>query len=321
VTRKSDATDPKTRIIIICGPTGVGKSELAMKLVREFGGEIISADSMQVYRYMDIGTAKPTVEERALVRHHLIDVVNPDQNFNAALYAEKARRIIEDLRSEQKTAWIVGGTGLYIKALTAGLVEGPGTREDLREEYRETVKQHGTGRLYERLRAADAEAAARIHPHDAVRIMRALEVIEGSGESLSSLQKKHRFGDRPYSCLKIGIGGDRPTLYEKIDRRCDEMMEKGLVREVEYLLSHGYGQDLKPMQSLGYKHILRFLKEAIPLGDALFLMKRDTRNYAKRQLTWFRADGEIRWFSAGEAVEIRKKIARFLSGSIDFEMS
>jgi tRNA dimethylallyltransferase len=304
----------KPRLIIIAGPTGVGKSATAMALVREFGGEIVSADSMQVYRFMDIGTAKPSMDDRTLVRHHLIDVVNPDETFNAALYAEKARRIVRELQEDKKNIWVVGGTGLYIRVLTGGLLEGPGSDEIMRNVLRQEVERYGTGFLHERLKEKDKAAAEKIHPNDAVRLMRALEVIELSGESIVDRQREHRFSDRPYECLKIGIMDERERLYEKIDRRCDGMVEKGLVGEVESLLTRGYSESLKAMQSIGYRHMAGYLKGTLSLGEAAARMKRDTRNYAKRQLTWFRADGEMIWIRPDETDGIRKRIEAFLSG-------
>jgi tRNA dimethylallyltransferase len=304
----------KPRLIIIAGPTGVGKSATALTLAREFGGEIISADSMQVYRFMDIGTAKPSVEDRALVRHHLIDVVNPDETFNAALYAEKARRIVQELHEDKKNIWVVGGTGLYIRVLTGGLLEGPGSDEGMRNVFRQEIERYGTGYLHERLKGKDKAAAKKIHPNDAVRLMRALEVIELSGESIVARQREHRFGDRPYESMKIGLMDERERLYEKIDRRCDGMIEKGLAGEVESLLARGYSESLKAMQSLGYRHMAGYLKGTLSLGEAAARMKRDTRNYAKRQLTWFRADREMIWLHPDEMDGMRKRIEAFLSG-------
>jgi tRNA dimethylallyltransferase len=304
----------KPRLIIIAGPTGIGKSALAMKLISEFEGEIISADSMQVYRFMDIGTAKPTVEDCARVKHHLIDIVNPDQNFSAAQFSDRARAVIDDLCLAGKRAWVVGGSGLYIKALIGGLVKGPGTSERLRDHYRTLIKEYGAEYLYEMLQEKDGEAAKRIHPNDTVRLMRALEVIEISGESIVLRQSVHRFADQPYECLKIGLMDERQRLHEKIDSRCNRMVEKGLVGEVEKLLTLGYHDNLNPMQSLGYKHMLLHVKGLASLDEALSLMKRDTRNYAKRQMTWFRGDGDMNWFRPEDADRIRAKIREFLSG-------
>lgn len=304
----------KPRLIIIAGPTGIGKSATALALAREFGGEIVSADSMQVYRFMDIGTAKPSPEDRALIRHHLIDIINPDEAYNAALYGEQARGIIQGLCKDRKNIWVAGGTGLYIRVLTGGLLDGPGSDAGMRSVFRQKIERYGTGYLHERLKEKDMAAASRIHPNDAVRLMRALEVIELSGESIVARQQEHRFRDRPYDCLKIGLVDERERLYEKIDRRCDGMIENGLAGEVENLLSRGYSESLQAMQSLGYRHMVGYLKTALSLGEAVERMKRDTRNYAKRQLTWFRADREMIWFHPGDRDGIRKRIEAFLSG-------
>lgn len=305
--------DPRPCLIVVAGPTGVGKSVLAMQLAREFGGEIICADSMQVYRYMDIGTAKPSQADRDLVRHHLIDVVNPDQAFNAALYRERARDAIRARRHENSIFWVVGGTGLYIRALIGGLVEGPGASEDLRNLYREEIRARGIEHLYNRLQEKDGEAAQMIHPHDAVRIIRALEVIEVSGTSIVEMQRRHGFGDSPYRSLKIGLREERERLNRKIDIRCDGMIEKGLIDEVKNLLSMGYSASLRPMQSLGYRHVLRFLDGSVAWKDAVVRMKGDTRNYAKRQMTWFRADGEMNWYRPSQMNEIKEDVLAFLS--------
>lgn len=304
----------KPRLVIIAGATGIGKSRIALDLSLAFGGEIVSADSMQVYRFMDIGTAKPSPEDRALVPHHLIDIVHPDEEFNAALYGEEARGIVQKLHDHGKNIWVVGGTGLYLRVLTGGLLEGPGRDAGLRTVFRQEIERYGTAHLHERLKEKDRAAAERIHPNDAVRLMRALEVIELSGESIVSRQRNHGFGDRSYECLKIGLMEERARLYEKIDRRCDEMIEKGLVGEVEDLLARGYPASLKPMQSLGYRHMAAYLGENLSLDEALERMKRDTRNYAKRQLTWFRADGDMVWFHPGDRDGLKKRIGDFLSG-------
>lgn len=316
-----DEGNRNIRLIVICGPTGVGKSAAAMALVREFGGEIVSADSMQVYRFMDIGTAKPSAEDRALVGHRLIDIVNPDEVFNAALYTVRARSAVEELNQDGKNIWVVGGTGLYLRALLGGLLEGPGTDEALREEYRSIVRREGTQGLHDRLKEKDETAADRIHPNDAVRMMRALEVLELSGESITARQNHHRFRERPYECLKIGMTDERERLYEKIDRRCDGMIDKGLVREVEGLLARGYSASVKPMQSLGYRHMVRFAAGELSLDEAVALTKRDTRHYSKRQMTWFRTDREILWHGPGDGDRMKKRVEAFLSRNRTSDLS
>jgi tRNA dimethylallyltransferase len=304
----------KPRLVIIAGPTGVGKSSTVLALAGEFGGEIVNADSMQVYRFMDIGTAKPSAEDRDRIRHHLIDVVHPDEDYNAALYTKQARRVVQDLHESGKNVWVVGGTGLYIRTLTGGLVEGPGRDEGMRSVFRQEIERYGTAYLHDRLKEKDGAAARKIHPNDAVRLMRALEVLELSGESIIARQQGHRFGDRPYDCLKIGLTDDRDRLLDKIDRRCEGMVETGLVEEVESLLARGYSESLKAMQSLGYRHVAGYLKGTHSLVEAVARMKRDTKKYAKRQLTWFRADREMIWFHPDETGRMRKSIESFLTG-------
>ncbi len=307
------ANDNKPRLIVIVGPTAIGKTEAAIRLAREWDSEIISADSMQVYRYMDIGTAKPTIEERSLVPHHLVDVVNPDEQFNAAMFMEMSQRIIAGLHSLGKPVFVVGGTGLYVKALLGGLFRGPDADEGLRELYRGELRRFGKAHLYEKLKEKDREAAAQIDKNDAVRIIRALEVLELCGESIVERQKAHRFSDNLYESIKIGLTGERSQLYERIDQRTEKMIGAGLVDEVQGLLARGYIDTLKPMQSLGYKHIIKYLNGFYNLEDAIRIMKRDTRRFAKRQITWFGADKEITWFSSSDTDSMKGRINLFLS--------
>ncbi|MBN2516328.1 MAG: tRNA (adenosine(37)-N6)-dimethylallyltransferase MiaA [Deltaproteobacteria bacterium] len=302
----------KPRLIIILGPTGVGKTEMAIKLAGLFKGEVISADSMQVYRYMDIGTAKPTRDERQTIRHHLIDVVNPDEEFNAAIFNEKSAIIIERLYNAGTNIFLVGGTGLYIKTLLGGLFDGPGADKALRDSYTDDVKEHGIGYLYARLKYRDAIAAQRIHPHDRVRIVRALEVIESSGESIVTKQEEHRFGNNRYKFLKIGLNLDRRLLYDRIDKRTAKMIADGLVEEVKSLLKMGFSGLLKPMQSMCYKHIHDYIRGTHVLEEAVRLVKRDTRRYAKRQMTWFRRDNDIVWHHPHDIKAIIDEIENFL---------
>lgn len=285
----------RPRVVILLGPTGVGKSKLAIDLAEELEGEIINADSMQVYRYMDIGTAKPTPEEQRRVKHHLIDLVNPDQPFHAALYRTLGRKTIDQLHREGKTILVVGGTGLYIKVLTRGIFPSPPVDPQVRERLRKEAEEKGRESLYERLRSVDPKTASRLHPHDLYRVIRALEVFESTGMPISFYHEQHRFGERPYETLKIGLEMDRKKLYQRIEERVDQMMEKGFLEEVQGLLQMGYGPELKPMQSLGYRQMVQVLKNQISLEEAVRLVKRDTRHYAKRQWTWFKADPEVRW--------------------------
>ncbi|MGA3207598.1 MAG: tRNA (adenosine(37)-N6)-dimethylallyltransferase MiaA [Syntrophales bacterium] len=303
----------KPRLIVILGSTAVGKTAAAMALARESCGEIVSADSMQVYKLLDIGTAKPTLEEQFLVKHHLIDVVNPDEQFNAAMFIRLAEGTIRKLHDGGKPIFVVGGTGLYIRALLGGLFEGPDADEDLRRLYRQELKQFGKTYLYEKLKERDEQAAAQIDKNDIPRTIRALEVLELCGLSIVEKQKAHHFGDNLYDFIKIGLTVERTELYQRIDKRTEKMIEDGLIDEVERLFSLGYHENLKPMQALGYKHIARLIKGSCNLVDATRMIKRDTRHFAKRQMTWFGRDGEIEWFAPSDLDAMRRRIDHFLS--------
>ncbi len=309
----SAAETSRPRIVVITGPTGVGKTALALTLAREFNAGIISADSMQVYRYLDIGTAKPTREEQGPVPHHLIDCANPDEWFNAARFRAEADLAIDMLHGQGRTVFIVGGTGLYIRVLLGGLLPGPGPDEVRRGNYKELVALHGKAYLYEKLRTKDPAAALAIDPNDAVRIIRALEYFAATGRSITEAQGRHGFQDKRYKFLKIGIFPDRDTLFARIDERAAAMIAAGLVEETRSLQARGYGEDIKPMQSLGYKHIFAYLKGGCSLEEAQASMARDTRKYAKRQLTWFRAEKDIIWMSPDDMTGIGRSIAAFLN--------
>jgi tRNA dimethylallyltransferase len=301
----------KVPLVIINSPTATGKTELAISLVLEFGGEIISADSLQVYRYLDIGTAKLSKERRNKIKHHMIDVVDPDEEFNAAIFAERARIIIADLARKGKPIFVVGGTGLYIRALLRGIIETPTVDENIRNYYRQLREQHGKEYLYSLLQQRDADAARKINLNDSVRIIRALEVMEQTGESISAKQKRHSFADCPYKTYKIGIKLDRAELKQRIITRTEKMIADGLLDEVKSILDRGFRYNLKPLQSLGYKQIIGFLQMEYDWENALNLINRDTWQYAKRQSTWFNADKEINWFNPDLSGEIKKNVEKF----------
>jgi tRNA dimethylallyltransferase len=286
----------KPKIAIVLGPTAVGKSDTVLDLALHFDAEIISADSQQVYRHMDIGTAKSSKEQRQTVPHHLIDIVDPDEEFNAAMFRSLATEIAYNLSDRGKRIIVCGGTGLYIKALTKGLFAGPGGDPQIRQALEWELEEHGIDSLYHRLEQVDQDSAVRIHPHDRQRISRALEVYHATGRRISEWQREHGFNDLLFDVLKVGLERQRTELYDRIDRRCEFMIQCGLLDEVKKLVEMGYGLDLKPMQSVGYRHMGLFLRGRMSLDNAVQLMKRDTRRLAKRQLTWFRGDREIRWF-------------------------
>ncbi len=279
------------------GPTAIGKSSLALDLARRFQGEIISVDSRQIYRGLDIGTAKPTPEERRLVRHHLIDIINPDQDYSAALFREQADEIIDRLHKRKTPIFLVGGTGLYLKALCRGLFRGPAGNQKLRLDLQRMAEEEEDGFLHAQLQRIDPEAAARIPPRDTRRIIRALEVFTMARAPISLFQAEHGFRERSYRLLKIGLWCARKELYGRIESRVDRMMEMGWVDEVRSLLHQGYPRSLKPLQSLGYKQMVSYLAGQMSLEETIRLIKQSTRRYAKRQLTWFKADPAINWFS------------------------
>lgn len=285
----------RQKIIVIVGPTAVGKSKVAIELAERFDGEIVNADSMQVYRYMDIGTAKPSAVDRERVSHHLIDIRNPDEDFDAARFQEEASKAIVEIVDKGKLPIVVGGTGLYIKALTEGIFDAPGSDKELREKLRKEAEDFGMSVLYNKLFEVDPESAGRIGPRNTHRLIRALEVFYLTGISISQYQKGHAFSDRPYDTFKIGLTKERETLYKDIDDRIENMVKAGLVDEVRRIIEMGYSPGSKAMNALGYSHICRYLKGEYDLEEAVRLIKRDTRHYAKRQMTWFRKDAGINW--------------------------
>jgi tRNA dimethylallyltransferase len=305
----------KGKIVVITGPTAVGKSALAVELALRMEGEIVNADSMQVYRGMDIGTAKPSVEQRGRVPHHLLDVVNPDDAFNAAIYRSLALPVIEEILRRGHVPFVVGGTGLYIKTLLGGLLHCPASDPGLRERLNRQCDQQGLESLYSRLRALDPDSAQKIHPHDKVRILRALEITELTQTPYSVLAREHRFRERPFQALKICLQMNRQDLYDRINRRSERIFQKGLVAETEALLSQGYAPDLKPMKSLGYRHAVKVLQGDWDVDQAVRQLQTDTRRYAKRQLTWFRADAQCVWHEPEEKHRILEDMRRFFLDS------
>ncbi|MGD9054889.1 MAG: tRNA (adenosine(37)-N6)-dimethylallyltransferase MiaA [Desulfobacterales bacterium] len=302
----------KPKIVVVCGPTGIGKTAVAIELARHFKGQIIGADSMQIYKYMDIGTAKPTAEEQARVVHHMVDIVAPDESFDAAQYAKRARQIIARLCEQDVLPFVVGGTGLYIKALLHGLFNDDASDSKVRAKLKAEAKTHGIEYLHQRLRRLDPEAAQRLHPNDTYRILRALEVVEASGKSISHHHRQHGFTEQPFDALKIGLEMERELLYERINKRVDAMFAAGFFDEVKHLLARGYAADLKAMQSIGYRHLVDTIRGRISLAECMRTLKRDHRRYAKRQLTWFNADPEIAWKTPGQLEEMVRLVDRFI---------
>lgn len=307
-----DDVSQKPELIVIAGPTAVGKTGLAIEMARRFNGEIISADSMQLFRRMDIGTAKPTPAEMARIPHHLVDIREPDQDFDAAAFAKTASETARTLIEKGKRPFVVGGTGLYIKALLRGIFQSEKSDPDVREHLRQLAERQGPEALHARLAQQDPAAAQRIHPHDRIRIIRALEVCESLGKPISEYHQEHRFARQRFHSLQIGLYLEREQLYQTINQRVDQMVSQGLLQEVQGLMAQGYSPRLKSMNAIGYRHMVAYLQGAIDWEEAVRTLKRDTRRYAKRQMTWFRADPAIHWYQPREVKAIAAAIERFL---------
>jgi tRNA dimethylallyltransferase len=302
-------------VVVVTGPTASGKTGLGIAIAERFGGEIVNADSMQVYRYMDIGTAKPTLEERARVPHHLFDIVNPDADYSAGRYGLDARRVAAEIHGRGVLVVLVGGTGLYIRAALEGLVSdggaNPAIRERLEQEHEEAVAAGDPERLHRRLRGWDSDAADRIHPNDLRRTIRALEICLQSGRSASGVRSDHGFEDRPFETLHLAIDPGREPLNERIDLRCQQMIDAGLLQEVRRLREAGYGPELRPMQAIGYRHINPVADGIDTLANALLEMQKDTRRFARRQRTWLRKVDEAAWMDPSDESAILKAVESF----------
>ena len=284
-------------LLAIVGPTAAGKTEISIELAHRLGGEIISADSVQVYRYMDIGTAKPSVEERRGIPHYMIDIADPDTNFTVYGYQKKAQNCIAETYKRCPLQLLTAGTGLYIKSVIDDYVIRTGkVTPTIRRRLQEMLNSKGRKSLYGLLQKKDPAAARRIHPNDSRRIIRALEFFYMTGKPISMQRELTQKKQRNYQLTMVAITMDRKYLYERINKRVDLMIEKGLLQEVKGLLAKGYNSSLKSMQSLGYLHFINYLENKWDWETAISNLKRDTRRYAKRQLTWFRADHRILWY-------------------------
>ncbi|ABA88554.1 tRNA (N6-dimethylallyl-A37)-dimethylallyltransferase [Syntrophotalea carbinolica DSM 2380] len=308
-----DHNDKRPPIVVLCGPTAAGKTALAVRLAGELPVEVVSADSRQVYRHMDIGTAKPTSEELAAVPHHLIDVVDPDENFTAGNFCRLGRQALNDILGRNRLPIVVGGTGLYIQALLHGLIDVPDGDSELRATLLRAEQLHGEGTLYQRLQIVDPVLAKRLPPNDLVRIVRGLEVYELCNRRLSDLQAEHAGQKSPYRVLTLGLTMSREALYERINHRVWRMLEDGLAQEVEFLLKRGYAAECKAMQTIGYRELVQHVLGNLSMDEAVRLIQRDTRRYAKRQLTWFNKVNSIIWLdSFGEFAKVLKLIDSFI---------
>jgi len=312
-------SDSRPPVVVVTGPTATGKTPLAIELARRFEGEIINADSVQVFRFMDIGTAKPSPEQRALAPHHMLDVVTPDVPYSAGRYATTARKITAGIHERGKIPFLTGGTGLYIRAFLEGLIAGAEAdlelREALEKEHAEAVDADDPERLHRRLAASDPETAARIHPKDTRRVVRALEIQAGVGAPASEVRGAHDFADRPYRVLHLALDVDRDELNARIDARCAAMIESGLLRETRALLDRGYGFELRPMQAIGYRHMRSVAQGADTLVNALDAMQQDTRRFARRQRTWLRAVPAAVWLDPSAPGEIFASVEAFLAAA------
>jgi tRNA dimethylallyltransferase len=306
---------PNTKpILIIAGPTAAGKTEASILLARQLGAEVVGADSMQIYRGMDIGTAKPSAEQRKLVYHHMIDIVEPDQPYSVGDYLRDARAALEGILSSGGIPIVVGGTGLYIRALTRGLFHGPPADLELRERLmqRESAEP---GCLYSDLVNVDREAALKIHPNDLRRTLRALEVFYLRDRKLSDFHREHSFQDKPFTFRLLFLARSRAELYPRIEQRVEQMLADGLEAEVKHLMDLGYGPELASMQALGYKHFMNYYLGKTSRDETVALLKRDTRRYAKRQFTWFRREPQTIWVDITgllQPAEIAERIKKYI---------
>ena len=301
-------------IIAVVGPTAIGKTGLSLKIAEQFSGEIIGVDSVQIYRYMDIGTAKPTPAERRHIPHHLIDVVNPDENYSVGRYVKDAEDAIKKVRQNNNIPIIVGGTGLYLRSLLQGLFEIETGSPDIRSELKEKSQNNASRKeLYEELCQVDPEAAKRIHINDTQRLIRALEIYRTTGITWSKHLQNRSISTKFANVLKIGLTCERELLYQRINTRVQVMIDQGLKEEVRMLLKNGFHEELNSMQSIGYRHMIAHLKGKWDIAKTKELLATDTRHYAKRQYTWFNNDPEIEWFTIEEHDMVLQRINRFLT--------
>lgn len=302
-------------VIVLVGPTAIGKTSLSLDLAEQFGCEIISLDSMQVYRYMDIGTAKVSIAERRRIPHHLIDVVEPDEHYDANCYAHDALHALRDIHERGKIPLITGGTGLYLRAVTHGLFSGEPHDPKIRHRLEQQLTNNGSSKLHEELTTIDYNMATKIHRNDSHRIIRALEIYHSTGKNWSehiAEQARCRDGGQRFrKILQIGLTCERDLLYKRINARATQMLQSGLKEEVHMLLEKGYAREIKPMQAIGYRHIIAHLENQWSAAETERILARDTRRYAKRQYTWFRKMA-IDWLSVAHPQDIQKKIACFL---------
>jgi tRNA dimethylallyltransferase len=307
---------PDPLLVVLLGPTGSGKTSLSLALAGQFHGEIVNCDSVALYREFEIGTAKPSADERKRIPHHLLDSVEPTAYVTAGEYARQARGILEEIKSREKLPIVVGGTGLYLRALLDGLFPGPQRSEELRERLRERAKQKGSSHLHRILNRLDPAAAKTIHSNDVPKLIRAIEVCLASRQPITEAWKQGRVPVPGFRILRLGLNPDRNELYGRLNRRAQHMFDSGLVEETKRLLEK-YGPSASPLSSLGYKQAVQLLRNELDRPAALAVTQQAHRNYAKRQMTWFRREPEVRWlagFGDDEAIQ-RAAIAQVESFS------
>ena len=304
----------KNKIIVILGPTAVGKTYVSVEVARTLKTEIISADSMQIYKGMDVGTAKVTQEEKHGIPHHMIDIREPDEDYSVSDFKSDAEKIIDRLLAENKVPVIVGGSGLYVNSLIYDLDFGRAkSDEKIREYYTSYYRDHGEDALFELLLRVDPEAGEKIHKNNVKRVIRALEVHDITGRKFSDLNPDIRRGSSKYDCILIGLSMERKMLYQRINQRVDVMVSHGLIGEVKSLLDKGYDKSLVSMQGIGYKEIIDYLEGKMPLDEAVSILKRNTRRFAKRQFTWFLKDKNVKWFDMDDLDDIDRTIRSVLA--------
>lgn len=299
--KQADIISTWKPIVAIVGPTAIGKSRIGIEIAKILNTEILTADSRQVYRGMDIGTDKPSLGERQNIPHRLIDLVDPNQSFNAGDFRHYATQDIARLHREGLLPLVIGGTGFYIRALLRGLCPGPPANPLIRSELAQEAKIQGPAFLYEKLQQVDPDLAQRLHPNDQHKVQRALEVYRILGTPLSVIQQQHRFDDAPYPSLWIGLTMERQALYQRIETRVEWEIQKGLVEETQSLLNHGFSRELGSMKGLGYRQFSGYLAGEYSYKEAVRLLKRDTRHFAKRQMTWFQKESAIQWMTLEES--------------------
>ena len=301
----------KKPLIVLTGPTAAGKTELSIAFAKKLNGAIISADSMQVYKYMNIGSAKIRPEEMQGIRHYLVDVLDPREEFHVARFQQMAKEALEEIYRNGQLPIVVGGTGFYIQALLKDIDFDESSGElPCRKELEETARIEGGAVLYERLKQVDPESAEAIHPNNVKRVIRALEFYQETGQPISLHNKEQKEKQPPYTYAYFVLNDDRARLYERIDRRVDRMVEQGLVEEVRWLKEHGYDRSLVSMQGLGYKELFPYLDGTCSLEEAVEIIKRDTRHFAKRQITWFKREPDVIWLNQQEFGYDKEKILK-----------